>query len=113
VKILENIFCFCHCLAPDRKKEPHDCSITPPPTWWGGEENRKKKVNLMDWDKDSLTEQQRKTTVTTIVVIKRVYKARNIQCNLLIARWPAQSEQQLPSPSQLPPLIPEHDVTWY
>jgi len=43
---------------------------------WSGEEHWKKKAKLVVWNKDSLTEQQRQTTVTTIILIKKIYKAR-------------------------------------
>jgi len=45
------------------------------PNWWGGGENQKKKAKLVCLDKDSLTEQQRKSTVTT-TLIRRIYKTR-------------------------------------
>jgi len=41
-----------------------------PSPQWGEEENGKKKAKLLDQDKDSLTEWQRKKTVTTIIPIK-------------------------------------------
>jgi len=41
------------------------------PTQWGGEENQKEKANLVGWDKNSLTEQQRKRKITTKIQIKR------------------------------------------
>jgi len=40
------------------------------------EDNWKKKAKLLGWDEDSLTEQQRKRKITTIILIKRIYKAR-------------------------------------
>jgi len=49
------------------------CRLSPR---WGGEENEKKKAKLMGQEKGSLTEQQRKRTVTTIILIKRIYKTR-------------------------------------
>jgi len=66
----------CCGLSPVGKKEPRGCFITPP-SWWGGEENRKKKAKLTGWYKDSLTEQQRRRTITAIILIIRIYKARN------------------------------------
>jgi len=44
-------------------------SLSPLPCW-GGEENQKKKAKLVGQDKDSLTEQQKKQTVTNIILIR-------------------------------------------
>jgi len=41
---------------------------------WGGEENWKKAAKLMGWDKDSLTEQQMKRKITTIILVKEYTK---------------------------------------
>jgi len=62
----------CAGLAPAGIKESCGLSIIASPRW-GGEENGKKKAKLMGRDKDSLTEQQRKWTVTTIILIRRIY----------------------------------------
>jgi len=44
---------------------------------WGAEENgKKKKAKLMGRDKGSLTEQQTKRRVTTIIPIRRIYKTK-------------------------------------
>jgi len=59
------------------------------PYQWDGEENQKKNMKLVGWDEDSLTEQQRKRKITTIL-IKRIYKALDTQCNF--------SNSQMPSP---------------
>jgi len=40
--------------------------------WLKGERNGKKNAKLVDWDKDGLTEQQRKRTVT--ILIRSIYK---------------------------------------
>jgi len=51
---------------------------------WGGEENgKKKRQNLLGQDKGSLTEQQTKQTVTTTILIRRMYKTKlqNAQSN--------------------------------
>jgi len=50
-----------------------------------GKENRKKKAKLAGWDKDSSTEQQSEKKITTIILIKRIYKGRNTQCSFLTA----------------------------
>jgi len=63
----------CHGLAPAGIKASCGCCIASPPHW-GGEENWKKKTKLMGPDQGSLTEQQRKQTVTTIILIRRKYK---------------------------------------
>jgi len=39
---------------------------------WDGKENWKKKAKLVGWDKDSLTEHQRKRTITTIILTKGI-----------------------------------------
>jgi len=44
------------------------------PQWVGEANGKKKKAKLICWDKDSLKEQQRKQTVTTIILIRRMYK---------------------------------------
>jgi len=80
----------CCGLAPAINKETLGHSLAPPP-WWDEEENRKKKAKLTGWDQDSLTKQQRKRKLTTIVLIERIYKARDTQCNFLIAQCPARS----------------------
>jgi len=74
----------CAGLAPASNKEPHGRSLAPS-SWWDGEENGKKKAKLMGWDKDSLTEQQRQRKIITIILIKRIYKARDTWCNFLTA----------------------------
>jgi len=51
-------------------------SLYRPSPGWGGEENWKKKAKFMGWDKGSLTEQQRKQTVTTIILARRLSKSR-------------------------------------
>ena len=42
-------------------------SLYSPSPHWGGEENGKKKVKLVGQDENSLTEQQRKRTLTTVL----------------------------------------------
>jgi len=49
----------CRGLVPASNKEPCGHSLARPPQW-DGEEKWKKKANLRGWDKDGLTEQQRK-----------------------------------------------------
>jgi len=69
----------CRGLAPSfilGNKGPHGCStvcvcVSP---HWGGQENGRKKAKIMGWDKDSLTEQRRKRTVTTTILKRRIYK---------------------------------------
>jgi len=45
----------------------------------------RKRQKLMDWHKDSITEQQGKRKTTIIILIKRIHKTRNTQCNFLTA----------------------------
>jgi len=69
----------------------HAVALLPLPHW-GGEENGKKKAKLVGWDKGSLTEQQRKRTVTTIILIRRIYKTNSgMHRASLTARCPALS----------------------
>jgi len=51
-------------------------SHSSPRPWWDGEENKKEKAKLVGWDKNSLTEWQRKNKITTKILIKRI-----IECN--------------------------------
>ena len=51
-------------------------ALSPLSPRWGGENNWKKKANLVGQGKDSITEQQRKQTATTIILIKRIYKKK-------------------------------------
>jgi len=67
-----NILNWCHGLAPAGNKEPHGRSIAPSPTGVGRRMG-KKEAKRMGWDKDGLTEQQRKRTETTIILIRRIY----------------------------------------
>ena len=48
-----------------------------PSSHWDGKEKGKKKAKLVGRDKGSLTEQQMKQTVTTIILIRRIYKRRS------------------------------------
>jgi len=45
-------------------------SLPPSPAQCDGEENQKEKAKLMGCDRNSLTEQQRKKKITTIILIK-------------------------------------------
>jgi len=63
----------CHGLDPTSSKERQDRLVSCLP-WWDGEENQKKKAKLVGQDKKSLTEQQRKRKITTIMLIKRTSK---------------------------------------
>jgi len=62
--------------GPGRQQRPTWSLYHPFPPW-AGEENGKEKAKLMGWDKDWLTEQQRKqTVVTTIMLIREFTKTR-------------------------------------
>jgi len=55
---------------------------------WG--ENQKKTAKLMGLDKDSLTGQQREIKITTIILIKRIYRVQFSHCLMLSSLpWPA------------------------
>jgi len=69
----------------------------------------RKKAKLVGWDKESLTEQQTEKKITTIILIKRIYRVQ-------FSHRPTLSlppHSKLPCPSQLPYFNTEHDVTWY
>jgi len=59
--------------SPGRQQRATQLLCRPSPCW-GGEQNGKKKAKLVGGDKGSLTEQQRKQTLTTIILIRRIYK---------------------------------------
>jgi len=60
-------------LVPATKKGPRGGSITTPSTGVGRRMERIRQ-KLVCWNKSSLTEQQRKQTVTTVILIGRIYK---------------------------------------
>jgi len=68
-------------------------SLYHPSPRWGRGDNWKKKTKLVGRDKDSLTEQQRKRTATTIILIRRIYKNKGFRRAAL---------SHLPMPSELP-----------
>jgi len=78
-------------LALIGNKRPPGCFAAPPSI---GVRRRKerKKAKIMGWDKSSLTEQRRKLTVTTIILIRRIYKTNSRN---------AQSSSHLPMPGVL------------
>jgi len=85
-------------------------SLYPSCPCWGGEENGKEKAKHLCQDKDSLTEKQRKQIVTTIILIRRIYKTNRIlRATVSHHRCAAQPPQRLLSP--LPPT--KHDATWH
>jgi len=63
----------------------------------------------MGWDKDSVTEQQREKKITTIILIKIIYRVQFSHCSML-SSLPSSKK---PSSDQLPHLNMEHDITWY
>jgi len=52
-------------------------SLCHPSLRWGGDENGKNKAKLVGQGKGSLTEQQMKRTVTTIILLRRIDKANS------------------------------------
>jgi len=72
-----------------------------PGVGWG--EELRKKAKLLSWDKDSLTEQQRKRKRTTIIVTKSAKWVIHSAIFSLPNAQPA-PEQWFPSSSQLPQL---------
>jgi len=64
----------CHGLAPAGNKGPWGHSVAPPVTGVGRKITRKRHIS---WVKDSLTD-QRKWTVTTTILIRRIYKSNRM-----------------------------------
>jgi len=74
-------------------------SLYHPFSCWGGEENGKKKAELMGQNKGSLTEQQTKRTVTTTVLIRRIYQTNTkTHRAALTVRCPMHSSATINSP---------------
>jgi len=64
---------------------------------------------LMNWNKNSSAEWQKEKKITTIVLIKRIYRVQyshSLMLSLL-------QSNISPCFSQFPHLNTEHDVTWY
>jgi len=77
----------CCGLAPANNKEPCSCSPTPPAlVGWGELEE---KTKLMGWDEDSLTEQQRKRKITTVILQKKIHRMLATRQSFLSTRYPA------------------------
>ena len=85
-----------------QQQKDHVVTLSPLPHC-GGEENGKKKAKLVGGNKDSLTEQQTKQTLTTITLIRRIYKT-NPKCTeqLSPSEDPCAPDLRLTSASQLP-----------
>jgi len=66
----------CCGLAPAGNKRPCSCSTTSPSTRVWRRMERTRQI-FMGRDKGSLTEQRTKQTVTTIILIERIYKTSN------------------------------------
>ena len=65
----------------------------------------------MGWGKDSLIEQQRKLIITTIILIKKKYIAREYTVwSFSLPDTHCAPKQQLSFPGQLSHWSPEHDV---
>jgi len=58
-------------------KGPCGHSTTPPSAAVGRRMERKRQKNPMGWDKGSSTEQKMKQTVTTTILIRRIYKTNS------------------------------------
>jgi len=67
---------------------------------WGGEENGKNKANLMGQYKGGSTEQQKAPTITTTILIRRIYKKRTKYTGQLSHRL---ITRELPSCEKFPP----------
>ena len=99
----------CHCLALQQESTMR--SLTPPPPHRMGGRVGKKKAKLVGWDE----EQQTKRTITTIRLIKWIYKARDMQCKFPHCPCPAYSQAAIPLPQPAFPVIywAWHHVTRY
>jgi len=102
----------CCSSAVDDNKGPRTRSIAHPPTgMWRRMERQRQK--FMGQDKGSLTEQQKKRMVTTILR-RRIYKTNSEMYRAtLTAQCPAHSQaaSHFPPASSSPGT--QHDVTWY
>ena len=78
-------------------------SLLPPAVGWEGQ--LEEKAKLEGWDKESLTEQQMKRKVTTIILIKRIHKARNTQCDSFTVPCPARFHASYPTLAAFPSYI--------
>jgi len=74
--LINFLICSCCGLAPAGNKEPHGCSTALNPIGVGRRMERKRQ-KLMVWDKGSLTAQQTKRTVTTVKLIRKIYKTNS------------------------------------
>lgn len=105
----------CHGLAPANSKEPRGCSLAPACPGGMGRRIGRKKAKFVGWDKDSLTEQQRKRKPPTIILIKEYTK-------MWLMHNYHQPEPKMPrphlstdflSPGQLPQLYTERGISQY
>jgi len=75
----------------------------------------------MNRDKGSLSEQQRKRTVTTMILIRRIHKTNSgMHRATLTAQCPSFPRAMInfltplpPLPWVAPPLRTKHDITWH
>ena len=84
-----------------------------PSLWWEGEW-KEKRQKVMGRDKDSLTEQQMKQTVTTAILTRRIYKTNSEVRRATLTAHVLPSLNSLP-PSQFPPPAPSmtaHDIKY-
>jgi len=88
-------------------------SLYRPSPHLGWEENWKKKAKLVGRDKGSPTEQQRKKTVTTTILI-RIYKNNNTyRATVSLSNAPRAPKPSLTFPWPASPLRTQHECTWY
>jgi len=80
ITLVVNSLCSVACFSPSLQQRIMPPLIHSSPQWHDVK-NQKKKAELVGWDKDGLTEQQRKRKITTIILIKTIYKERDTQCN--------------------------------
>jgi len=101
----------CRGLSPAENKGPRGRSIAPPPAGVGRRMERKWQ-KLVGRDKGSLTEQQTKQTVTTIL-IRRIYKTVKWTEQLSPPSAPRTPKLQPTSLRTAPPPSIKHDSAWY
>ena len=108
--LLYYILLFKHCSGFGCSQTQKRHAATPPPTMVRRriERNRQK---LVGRDKGSLTEQQTKGTVTTMIQIRRIHKTK--QQNTERAALTARRHRTLPSRDRLPAsLLPHWNSAW-
>jgi len=97
-------------------KGSRGCSTAPPPTVLGKRMKRNRQ-KLVGQDRGSLTEQQTKGTVTTMIQIRRIHNtnSRTYRDTLTARPLPRACSRALTAflPPRSPPARTQHGGTWY